>query len=234
MANIDLLYPGCTGQQIIDTINALIAALNSGQGQTISYNDLADKPVLNGVEVVGTLTTAALQIKFADTSDFNIWENTLATKAYADEIGNNAVEAAENAAQAALDGKLDKDLSNIEFVDTFSGEATIPILTQSGLKKTNLINVATYTVTQSQAINSSYDQSVDKFRKLLPLVGVQNGRNVEFSVTGGYKTGTSCLYLNGQLLASGRDYDETDTQTITFLTYVPEANDVILLKAIPL
>lgn len=234
MAQIPLLYPGCTGQEILDTINALIAAVNGGAGQTISYNDLTDKPTINGVEVIGALTTLGLKVKISETQDFDRYNETWATKDYVDAMETEAVAAAQAAAREALAGKLDKDLSNLEAVDAFSGDSYLPIVTPSGVYKVKIVNVAAYTETQSLATQNAANTAIASERKTLAITGEQDGHNIVFGVTGGYKTGTSTLYLNGQLMAEGRDYEETDTQTFTMLTYIPEEEDVLLFRAIPL
>lgn len=233
MAKIPLLYPGCTAQEILDTINALIAAITGGAGQSISYNDLTDKPTLNGVEINGPLNTADLKIKITETEDYNEFNDTIATKSYVDGIQNEAVAAAESAAQTALAGKLDKDLGNIEAVNAFSNETLIPIVTESGTKKTTLADIANYTQLRTFAMQSVADTAISRERRVLDITGEQNGKNAVYAVTGGYKPGTSTLYLNGQLLACGNDYDETDSLTITMLTYLPEAEDVLIFRAIP-
>ena len=234
MTQIELLHIGCTGQQLIDTVNALVAAHNDGMDVgTVSYNDLTDKPTLNGVEIAGAQTTEKLKIRISETEDYETWNETVATKAYADQAKADALAQAQTAVNAALANKLDKDLSNIEAVDAFSGEAYVPIVTASGTYKTTMGSIAAYAETQAQAAASAVNTAINRERRVLELTGEQNGKNTVFTVTGGYKPGTSSLYLNGQLLAEGRDYEETDSQTVTMLTYIPEADDVLVFRAIP-
>ena len=231
---------------------------------TDDYNDLTNKPTINNVRIsgdiedideLGALSQNTGKYDAAQEADIvsssliyikgaNKWvKTTLGDLVAALNLVNATVLAtfktevlAEAAAQtaASLASKMNADLSNIEYVDSFPGNAMIPIVTDSGTKKTTLTNVATYTVTQAGAISSANDKELNKYRKVLELEGEQDGSNVTFTVVGGYKTGTSVLYLNGQLMAAGRDYDETDTQTITMLTYIPEAEDVMVFMAIPL
>jgi len=231
---------------------------------TNSYDDLTEKPTINNVRISGDIEDidelgalsqntgkydAAQEADIVSSSLIYIkgatkWvKTTLGELVAALNLVNATVlatfktevlaEAAEQTA-ASLASKMNADLSNIEYVDSFPGNAMIPIVTDSGTKKTTLTNVARYTVTQEAAISSASDNEINKYRKVLELEGEQDGSNVTFTVTGGYKTGTSVLYFNGQLLAAGRDYDETDTQTITMLTYIPEAEDVMVFMAIPL
>lgn len=234
MANIPLLYPGCTAQEILDTINALIAAITGGAGRTMSYSELENKPTVNGVVIEGDLTTENLLIAIADTAGYDAMLQALATKAYADTVKSEALASALNAVNAALAGKLDKDLGNIEAVNNFANEAYIPIVTNSGVFKIKIAEMAAYTELQNLAARNAADTALSRERRVLELSGLQNGRNPVYTVSGGYKTGTSTLYLNGQLLAEGRDYEETDSQTVTMLTYLPEESDILLFRAVPM
>ena len=219
MAKITQLYPGCTAQEILDTINALIAAITDGAGQSISYNDLTDKPTLNGVEIVGDQTTENLKIKIAETADFE----------------TSAIAEALEAAQAELAGKLDKDLSNLDLITYMGGSASILVLTSDNrLCRLSTKDLASYTGIVNATANSSQESSLKTQRKTLPLTGDQNGSNLVFACTSGYTLGTSALYLNGNRLYAGTDYKEDNSHQITFLTYIPEAADIILFEAIPL
>ena len=234
MAHIELLQVGCTAQQIIDTINALIAAHNSGEsGGVVSYNDLTDKPTINGVEISGDMTTTSAKIKTSETEDYGTIQETYATKSYADSAKTEALEAAQAAVQEALDSKLDKDLGNIEAVDYFSKEALIPIVTKDGVKKTTLVNVASYTKIQNETAMSAVDTALAKERKTLTLEGEQDGTNKVYTVVEGYKPGTGMLYFNGVLLSPDDDYEETDSQTITFIHRAPESEDKLTFRAVP-
>ncbi len=144
MANIPLLEVGCTGQQVIDTINAIIARLNEGSGQTISYKDLSDKPTINGVELDGNKSTPELSIAIKETTDYNTLIDTLATKSYANEAKNEAVAAAETAVRTALESKLEKDLSNITAASTLSDDGYILVVTEGDVKKVKMELVSAY------------------------------------------------------------------------------------------
>ena len=233
MANIPLLQNGCSGADIIDTVNAIIARLNDGSGQRISYNDLDNLPVVNGVELKGTLSTADLLIAISGCSDYQSVMATLATKTELASMKTEAVTAAESAAQQALDSKLDKDLGNIERVDAFSGDAMIPIVTSDGIRKTSLVNVASYTKIQNETAMSALDTALAKERKTLTLEGEQNGTNKVYTVTEGYKPGTGMLYLNGILQSPDEDYEETDSRTITLIHIAPESGDKVTFRAVP-
>lgn len=231
---------------------------------TNSYDDLTEKPTVNSVRITGDIADIDIlgglsknvsrydAAEEADLVSASIVYIKGATKWVKTTLGElisalnlvnaTALEAfkaevlreAASQTEQALDGKLDKDLGNLEYVDSFPGSALIPIVTESGTKKTTLQNVQGYVTTQSSAERSAVDPAIEKYRKILTLEGEQDGGNVVFTVVGGYKTGTSALYFNGQLLAPDTDYDETDTQTITMLTYIPRSTDTIIFKAIPL
>lgn len=235
MAQIPLLYPGCTGQQILDTINALIAAITGGSGQSISYNDLTDKPTINGVEVIGALTTLGLKVKISETQDFDRYNETLATKDYVDAMETEAVDTARTAAQEALAGKLDKDLSNLELITYMGDDASVLVITPDNrLCRVSTANLASYTGIANATASSSQEASLKTQRKTIALTGEQDGSNIVFTCTTGYTIGTSALYLNGNRLYPGKDYREDNSHQITFMTYIPQADDIILFEAIPI
>ena len=234
MATIPLLQTGATAGQIIDTINALIAAHNEGQNPvSVSYEDLTHKPTLNGVEISGDMTTQSARIKIAETEDYTVFEATNATKEYADEAKDDAIAAARESVQADLDNKLDKDLGNIERVDSFNGDAMIPIVTGGGIRKTSLVNVASYTKIQNETAMSALDTALSKERKTLTIEGEKDGSNKVFTVKEGYKPGTGLLYYNGILQTPDKDYEETDSRTITLIFLAPEEEDDIMFRAVP-
>lgn len=234
MASIPLLQVGCSGQEIIDTVNAIIARLGDGSGLSVSYNDLTDKPSINGVELAGDKTTGALRIAMGETTDYQTLIATLATKAYADEAKAEAVEAAEAAAEAALDGKLDKDLSNIEAATSVGDEAYIPAVSGNKVVKITTASLAAYTEIKNKVESSTYEAAVKTQRKSIGLTGAQDGKNIVFTADTAFQQGSSALYLNGNRLYLTKDYNEDSSTQITFKTYIPEAEDVILLEAIPL
>ena len=234
MATIPLLQTGATAGQIIDVINALIAAHNEGQNPvSVSYEDLTHKPKLNGVVISGNMTKQSAKIKITETEDYTEFEATNATKEYADEAKDGAIAAAQESVQAELDNKLDKDLGNIERVDNFNGDAMIPIVTGGGIRKTSLVNVASYTKIQNETAMSALDTALAKERRTLTIVGIQNGSNQVYTVTEGYKPGTGLLYFNGILQTPDDDYEETDSRTITFIHIAPEEGDKITFRAVP-
>ena len=234
MANIPLLYPGCTAQEILDTINTLIAAITDGAGQSISYKDLTDKPTLNGVEIVGNQTTGKLKIKIAETADSETYNETVASKAYVDAVEAAAVAAAQNAANAALADKLDKDLSNLESVTYMGENAKLLVITSDGaLRMVSAADVAAYTNIINRVENSSLEAALKTHRKSDTITGVQDNSNKSFTTSYNYMPGTSAVYLNGVRMYAGVDYRETNNG-FEFLTYTPKNTDIIIFEAVQL
>ena len=156
MARIPLLQVGCTGQEVIDAINALIAAHNDGESVAVlSYNDLADLPQINGVELKGDKSTDALLIALAGCSDYETLMATLATKAYADEMKSAALAAAEATARNVLAYKLDADLGNIDTTSTIADGSYIPVVTDGDEKKVKMETVSAYTELKSTTSRQS-------------------------------------------------------------------------------
>lgn len=156
MAHIELLQVGCTAREVIDAINALIAAHNDGEETSVvSYNDLEDKPRINGVELKGDKDTAALLVALTGCTDYNTIMATLATKAYVD-AGDEAISnEALAAAQAALENKLDKDLGNIADSSILADESYIPVVSDGDVKKVKMATVAAYTELKNTASRQS-------------------------------------------------------------------------------
>lgn len=234
MANIPLLHTGCTAQDILDTINALIAAVAGGTGQSISYNDLTDKPTLNGVEINGDQTTENLKIKIAETADIDTYNEAWAMKTYVDAVRDEAIAEAQNAAQAELAGKLDKDLSNLEVVTHMGDGAYIPVMTPSGMVKVSTENLVAYIGVKSKVENSSVEMTIKSQREPIAVTTMADGNTTRFSVQDYYTLGTSAVYLNGNRLYAGRDYVEVNSRTFEFIGWKPNAENNILFEAIPL
>lgn len=232
MANIPLLQIGCSGWEVIDAINALIAAHNDGESQaTISYNDLTDKPTINGVVLSGANTTADLLLTLAACTDYQTIMDTLATKNYSDAGDQAIVDAAEAAAQAVLDSKLDKDLGNLSVVSSLSEEDYVLLVTGNGPRIVRIDrlsdNVAVRTVT-TRVLESSINTQL----KELTVTGTQDGENTDYTVREAYVPGTQMLFLNGQLLTHNTDYKVT-VAGFTMLTNTPVEEDKIIFLGVP-
>lgn len=231
MAKIPLLYPGCTAQEILDTINALIAAITDSAGQSISYNDLADLPQINGVELRGNKETADLLVTLAACTDYQTILDTLATKAYSDAGDGAITAAAAAAAQAVLDSKLDKDLGNLAVVTSLSGEDYLLVATADGPRIVRIDrlsdNVAVRTVS-TRVLESSINTQLRE----LTVAGAQDGRNKDYTVAEAYVASTQMLFLNGQLLTHNTDYKVT-AAGFTMITQTPVAEDKIIFLGVP-
>ena len=234
MANIPLLQNGCSGQDIIDTVNAIIASINSGGGLSISYNDLTDKPTINGVEIAGALTTTLLRIAMSDTEGYAALLQTLATKAYANAVKTEALSAAQAAVNAALDSKMDKDLGNIEVASSVGDDAYIAVVSGGKIVKITTKSLATYTELVSRRDSSTYEAAAKTQRKTIELEGTPDGHTITFTATTAFKLKSSALYLNGNRLLLDTDYKEDSSTQVTFKTIIPEDGDTLFFEAIPL
>ncbi len=230
---IDLLAIGCTGQELVDKINELVAAVN-GITPATSYRDLTEKPTLNGVELVGDATTGSLKVRIADAADYDTYEQAWATKTYVDDADVKTMEAAEASVKTQLDSKMDKDLSSLDEVQWLSDTGYMPVVVGGQLKKMSIKDAADYAVTKKEAAYSSADKSIASQRKYMDIEGTQDGSNADFYVKAGFALGTTALYLNGQLLTVNKDYTEMSSYQIKMLTRMPEKTDIIILMAIPL
>lgn len=233
MANIANILLGATAGELVDKINEIIAAINAIQPVT-SYEDLEDKPSINNVTLSGNKNTRQLAVRIAEAADYDAYLEAWATKTYVDEGDSAAVAAAQSAAQAALSGKLDADLSNIEDVTYIANGGYVLALSGGHMVKMALQDLAAYTEIKTEANKSAAEKSLAAQRKLLTLSGAQDGSNTTFSSEPGYTMGTTALYLNGQLLTEGKDYTEVSSYQITLLSHIPTESDVIQLMAIPI
>lgn len=230
---IDLLAIGCTGQELVDKINEIIAAVN-GITPATSYNQLADKPTLNGITLEGAATTASLKVRISDTADYSTYEQAWATKTYVDDADSKTIEAAEASVKGQLDSKMDKDLSSLDDVQWLSDTGYVPVAVGGQLKKMTIKDAADYAIVKKEASYSASDKSIASQRKYMDLEGTQDGSNADFYVKAGFALGTTALYLNGQLLTINKDYTEISSYQIKMLTRMPEKSDILILMAIPL
>lgn len=88
-------------------------------------------------EVAGAVTESV-------TEQFSERLETLATKELVEQMKAAAIEAADAAAQAVLDSKLDKDLSNIADSSTIADGSYIPVVTDGDVKKVKMETVSAY------------------------------------------------------------------------------------------
>lgn len=234
MANIPLLQIGCSGEDIVDTINAIISVLNNGSGISISYEDLEHKPTINGVELSGSLTTAQLLIALSACSGYDNLIATLATKSYADAVKTEALSTAQAAVNTALDSKMDKDLGNIEVASSVGDDAYIAVVSGGKIVKITTKSLATYTELVSRRDSSTYEAAAKTQRKTIELEGTPDGRTITFTATTAFQLKSSALYLNGNRLLLDTDYKEDSSTQVTFKTIIPEDGDTLFFEAIPL
>ena len=232
MATIEQISLGLTAGELIEKINEIIAALNEIQPAT-SYEDLEDKPSINGVTLSGNKVTSQLQLALSGATDYYTLLNTLATKTYADAATASAVQAAQDAAAAALSGKLDADLSALDEVRYIAEGGHALVLAGGALKLIPLRDLAAYTEVRMAASRAEASSGIASQRRHIPLSGEQDGKNAIFTAQTGFVLGTTALYLNGQMLTEGKDYSESSSYQITMLTHLPVAEDTLILMAIP-
>lgn len=227
-----LLTTGCTGEELISKINEIIAVVNSMSNVT-SYNQLTDKPSINGVTLVGNKSTAQMQISMAGLSDYSSQMDTIATKTEVQNAQTAATQAATAAVQEQIAGKMDKDPSSTNEVNLMPSDGYVYITTTDGIRKIKfdkLVDNVQYAGEQKNQVQKIIESS----GKLRTITGTQDGTNTNFTVTEGYTPGTSMLYFNGQLLTRGVDYIETSNSTFTMLTHIPISTDIMQMVAVPI
>lgn len=229
MSNIEELSLGCTGAELVSKINEIVEALNAISPAT-SYNDLSDKPSINGHTLIGAKTTGDLDIAMADAVDYDDQMDVIGTKVEISEAQTAATAAATAAAQALVNSKIPSDPSDVIEVTMLNEEAFMYIIGPEGLRKVSLKNLTKNTaldLTTKKVLGDNQSQRV------IPLSGDKNNNNVNFRADTAFATGSSNLFYNGQRLVNGVDYEETNNRTITMITHVPGSNDSLILIAIP-
>lgn len=226
--SIELLYSGCTGIQLINKINEVIAALNNVE-QTTDYNQLSNKPSINGVTLSGNKNTRALSLALADATDYKTVLNALATKAEVDAVISDATNAATSAASALLAGKVDANPANVEEATVFNDGAYIYIYTTDGLRKVKISSLSDNVALRSVSADN-LEKAVRSQLMILTVTGDQDGKNTSYEVSQNYIFGTSNLYLNGQRLVLGTDYMEV-TAGFVMLSRAPEVSDSLVFIA---
>lgn len=241
MAQIETITLGLNAADLVAKINEIIAAVNSIQ-PTTSYDDLNNKPMINGVELSGNKTTANLSIALSAATDYASLMQTLATKQYADNGDAAAVVAAQSAAAEALSGKLNTDLSNIDAssireendvpeVGSLGEEDYITIITSAGARKIKVWRLSD-NITVRSVSSTAISKSTSSQLAVIGITGAQNGSNTSFELSSDYVAGSGSLFLNGQRLVSGTDYTET-ASGFTMLLYAPINTDSLIFIAVP-
>lgn len=79
---------------------------------------------------------------------------------------------------------------------------------------------------------SQYMSTVGTVKQSLTIEGSQDGYNLSFNTIESFYLGTSSLYLNGQRMIPGIDYDEVDEKTFQFKDEPPTPEDRLFFEAI--
>lgn len=146
---------GCTGAELIAKINEIIAVVN-GMSNVTSYNDLTDKPSINGVSLVGDKLTGELQIAMDDLTDYDTQMASIATKAEVTAVETRATAAATAAVQEQIAGKLDKIPTTTTETDMIGDGAYIYVSDGNESKKvkiSTLTNNVGYKLTESKIVS---------------------------------------------------------------------------------
>lgn len=146
---------GCTGEELIAKINEIISVVN-GQSNATSYNDLTDKPSVNGVELQGEKTTAELMIAMADLADYTTQMQAIATKAEVAGVESRATSAATASVQEQIAGKLDKIPTTTQETDMLGDGAYIYVSDGNQSKKVKISTLANnvgYKLTESKIVS---------------------------------------------------------------------------------
>jgi len=79
---------------------------------------------------------------------------------------------------------------------------------------------------------ANYLGTVGAVKQPLIIQGTQDGSNLTFTTAEKYYLTTSSLYLNGQRMITGIDYNEVDESTFEFREVAPNAEDRMFFEAI--
>lgn len=146
---------GCTGEELIAKINEIISVVN-GQSNATSYNDLTDKPSVNGVELQGEMITEELMIAMADLTDYDTQMASIATKTEVAGAESRATAAATAAVQEQIAGKLDKIPTTTQETDMLGDGAYIYVSDGDQSKKVKISTLANnvgYKLTESKIVS---------------------------------------------------------------------------------
>lgn len=229
---MELLRIGCTGEELVNAVNEIISSINEYARPT-SYLELSDRPKINGADLTEESTTQSLNIKVSETEDYSVLGETFVSKAEISNFETDIVSEVTSVVNTALENKMDKNMGELEEVSVANDQSTIYISASDGsMKRITLATLARLVETKSIATKTSVDTAVAKERKVMSLEGNMDGTNVYYSVKGGYRMGTSALYLNGQLLTVDVDYIESSSYEITMLTHIPISSDILVFIAV--
>lgn len=229
---IDLINIGVTGAELVDKINEIIATLNALENVT-DYNQLQNRPSINGVILTGDVNTAELDILMSETIDYQNNMNNIPTRNEVVNMVNTALNTANQNAQNLVSTKMDANHADVPEVSTIGKDAFVYINSEDGLKKIKMDTLAN-NVSLSLETKTSFNSAVAKQKRILKLSGNQDGNNVNYFIEAGYVPDTSDLFFNGQRLIRGVDYMENSSYEFTMLTQIPNPTDRIVFVAVPL
>ncbi len=109
---IDLISVGLSGQELVDKVNEVIAAIND-MANVSSFSQLSGKPTINGVTVNGNLSLTDLGMTMEHIPGYDDLTAAMLTSDGVETIQLGAVQAAETAVGEDLNGKLDKDIDSL-------------------------------------------------------------------------------------------------------------------------
>lgn len=228
--SIKNLSVGCTGQQLVDKINEIISAVN-GIDPTTNYENLTNKPSINGVTLLGNKNTAALLVAMSGCTDYSAQMATLATKSELSTVETSATNAATQAATALVNGKIPSDSTSVSEATMLNEEAFVYVTGPDGLKKVSIKNL-TKNVDMSVQMKSKISETLQDIRQKITLTGAKDGSNTVFAMSPAITLGTSEIYVNGARKIAGTDYIEDNNAQITTLTFIPAASDVMTMIAV--
>lgn len=173
---------GCTGAELIAKINEIIAVVNA-QTNVTSYNDLTDKPSVNGVTLQGAKTTGELMIEMADLTDYDTQMASIATKTEVAGAESRATAAATASVQEQIAGKLDKIPTTTQETDMLGDGAYIYVSDGDQSKKVKISTLANnvgYKLTESKIVSGGSGK---------PLTAVAKVKTTDWesATGGGYK-----------------------------------------------
>lgn len=199
--SIENLQIGCTGAQLVAKINEIISALN-GVEQTTDYEALTNKPSINGVTLSGNKTTGNLLFALADASDYATLFATFVTKAELNTAQTNTVNLASTAVQALLSSKIDVSAVNVSESSMLDEDAFVYVIATEGLRKVKVKTLENYFILKTASTSSVKDAIRQMYSKIEYIVEDEYTISLKELP---YEE-TICVFLNGQLLTSGKDY----------------------------
>lgn len=135
---IDLISVGLSGQELVDKVNEVIAAIND-MANVSSFSQLSGKPTINGVTVNGNLSLTDLGMTMEHIPGYDDLTAAMLTSDDVETITLDAVDAAETAVASDLDGKMDKDIrSYTQLLNNLNGSELLAVVKEGVAYKMTL------------------------------------------------------------------------------------------------